>query len=506
MAFRDETEALRARVTVLERELAAAQRQLEELSEVRAERDRLEAQVRSLEAELSKLRPAPKPAPKPAPRPKAPSSERSRKNLVLAATAAIVLVTVGGFWLADQSGLVGIDEEGAPTAGMVELATHPAPPPLPGSVRGEHAASSLADECRGYVSQQPLLVLRANEPTSVRVATRSSTDLVLAVVDAEGRVRCDDDSGDGSNAALSLTLGPGDTRVWVGTFAEGATASFELLVNATAAGEMPDESGIASEGAPTLGTLEPAEESTAHMLSGVVEGFAEASRVSPGCRGFVPVAPQALLRLREPRIVRATTTAPIDLVMLVRSAGGTVRCDDDGGGSMQPLVAAVLPAGVHRIWVGTFQGGATAPYELHVTTRSVTAAVDEHGLATRSEPRLGRFALEDQPLYSVSDTARGLVPTSGVGEGCGGFVQPEPDLELTLGARRDVTLTPTPDGSVELLVQRPDGSLSCARGAVRATWGPGSHRVWVGARSHDAATPFTLVVASTTPSVTPYRP
>lgn len=506
MAFRDETEALRARVSVLERELAGAQRQLEELADVRAERDRLEARVRELEAELAKLRPPPKPAPKPAPRPTPSPSGRSRTPVVLAAAAAIVLVTIGGFWLADHSGLVGIDEEGAPTAGMIELATHPAPPPLAGTVRGEYAASSLADECRGHVSRLPVLVLRAREPTSVRIATRSSTDTVLAVVDADGRVHCDDDSGDGSNAALALTLGSGDTRVWVGTFADDATASFELLVSATAAGAMPDPSGIASEGAPTLGTIEPAEESTAHTLTGFAEGFAQTSRVSPGCRGFVPVAPQALIRLREPRIVRATTSSSIDLVMLVRSAGGTVRCDDDGGGSTQPLVAAVLPAGVHRVWVGTYQSGATGPYELHVTTRSLSTAVDEHGLATGTEPRLGRFALEQQPRYSISDTARGLMPTSGVGEGCAGFVQPEPDVELTLTARRDVTLTPTPDGLVELLVQRPDGSLSCARGAVRGAWSPGRHRVWVGVRRPDAVTPFTLVVASTTPSVTPYRP
>lgn len=510
MAFRDDTEALRARVRMLESDLAEAHEQLEELGEARAEAERLRERVRTLEEELEKLRPAPEP-PKPRAAPARAAGRAKQGRPAWIAVTAGVLVLAGVAWALSDStgdlGLGGIDTDGAPTAGMIVLSEHPSPPPLTGQVTGENAASELDSTCRGYFPEQPLLVLRTSGPTGVGIGTVSSSDTVLLVVDAEGRVHCDDDSGGSSNAALAQVLGPGDHRVWVGTYQENATASFQLVVVGHATTAMPDETGIASEGEPTAGTIDPHEDSSSHTLSGTASGFVAASRVSAGCAGSLPVAPHALLRLSEPRIVRLRTRSSSDLVMLVRSAGGTVRCDDDSAGSQQPLVAAALPAGVHRVWVGVFRGSEQIPFELDVTTQLLSMPVDERGLATRSEPRLGRVALDAQPSYSISETARGVLPTRPIAAECGAFVQPEPDLQLDLESARDVTLTTTTSaGPLELLVQRPDGTFTCTRGAVRESWGPGAHRVWLGVTAVDGEAPFTLTATSEPPSVTPFRP
>jgi hypothetical protein len=183
-----------------------------------------------------------------------------------------------------------------------------------------------------------------------------------------------------------------------------------------------------------------------------------------------------------------------------------VRCDDDGAGAMQPLVTAVLPAGVHRVWVGAFSDGERGSFELSVTTRSPRGPIDAHGLATGGAPRLGRHALDGQPLDELSGIARGLVPTSDIATGCSGFVQSEPDLELSVHTARDVTLTPAPDAQLELLIEHPDHTFTCTQGILRATWRSGAYRVWVGVRGAGAATPFTLVATSEAPSVTPFQP
>lgn len=251
MAFRDETEALRAQVRMLESDLAAAEQRAQELAESHAEAAQLRERVRALQEELEKLRPAPKPE-EPRRMPAAPSEHaRKRRRRIAGWTAAAVgVLALGGTgWVLlvnDRGGVIDTDAE--PTVGIIVLGESPSPPGLSNQVVGKNPVAELDARCRGYVPDQPLLLLRASEPMEVRLTTRSSSDTVLLLVDARGRVHCDDDSGSLMNASLTRVLAPGDHRVWVGTYRPSANASFQLVVVGRRSTEPPNETRIASTG------------------------------------------------------------------------------------------------------------------------------------------------------------------------------------------------------------------------------------------------------------------
>lgn len=501
MGFRDDTEALRARVQVLEAELEDARDQLGRLAAVTEERDRLSDRVGELERELEKLRPKPKPKakPEPAPRPRPPSSSTRGKRpswwLGGAILAAVVILGIT-IALIQQPNLLtgGLDDDVPPTIGMIDLARTPSPLPIRGDTRGAHGAPG---DCRGHVPDAPQIVLRLARPTAVRIAPTSSTDIVLVVRTSEGDVFCDDDT-DGSNPVVSRVLPAGDHRLWVGTYAESGSATFELAITASEVSAMPDESGLATRAAPSLGArrLEPGADA---ILEGTSVGFVEASRVSSGCRGSVPVVPHLAIELARETPVSIETTSDTDLVLLVRAADGRFLCDDDSGPGNAPRIAGVLPAGRQTVWVGTF-GRSTSPAPFALTARA-HAPVDPRAAPSQGTLRL--TAVESVLPVEVSLEAQAPPTLLGFDPSCAGLLPERATLAVDVSSAVDVTLASS--SPVLLAVRHPDGTRACSTPPMRSTWGPGRHALYVGTiEGQSAPAQVTLSVQSSAPSVVPF--
>jgi len=97
------------------------------------------------------------------------------------------------------------------------------------------------------------------------------------------------------------------------------------------------------------------------LSTGNAGGPVQASTLNPSCRGYVTSGQNHMLNLTAPFTnLRIVVSAARDTTLVVQLADGTYRCDDDGGEGMNPLVTGAFPAGLHRIFVGTYSQPAAA--------------------------------------------------------------------------------------------------------------------------------------------------
>lgn len=229
------------------------------------------------------------------------------------------------------------------------------------------------------------LALALHDPGPVlRLRVRAASDTVLAVLDPEGRLHCDDDTH-GFDPELVLTdPRPGDWSVWIGVFsAEGGEAVLEVATGDAAA--VSDALGVGAE--PAFGRLwAPAEGVAEAALT--LRGGDPADRVAPGCVGAIrPAAPDVTVTLEAaaPRLaLRAASAADATLVVAVPD--GRMVCDDDSVG-LDPLVEILdAPAGDYAVWVGVWGAGGEAAVLQVSRDRSAVAAAGAAG----GNPFVGR--------------------------------------------------------------------------------------------------------------------
>lgn len=126
---------------------------------------------------------------------------------------------------------------------------------------------------------------------------------------------------------------------------------------------------------------------TAAQITGTTHGSAAASRFASSCRGHVTEQPTAVLHVTEAiGNVSVLASSSEDTTLVVRHPDGSVSCDDDSGGSRNPLVAGALVPGDHEIWVGTYASGRRASFTLSVTE---SAGGAESGRRGRGAPESG---------------------------------------------------------------------------------------------------------------------
>lgn len=101
--------------------------------------------------------------------------------------------------------------------------------------------------------------------------------------------------------------------------------------------------------------------------------------LGPGCVGYVTRQPDFILRMtgNSPslrvyvRVPRARAVTNTDTTLIINTATGSWRCNDDSYGSANPSVD--LPsagAGQYDIWVGSYVAGANARGTLYITELS----------------------------------------------------------------------------------------------------------------------------------------
>lgn len=257
---------------------------------------------------------------------------------------------------------------------------------------------------------------------------------------------------------------------------------------------------------PTRGfvSLDPGQPSITHTA--MVTASLEASRVATGCHGNIPVAADLGIRLSQPRHIRITASSTQDLTLLVREPSGTIRCDDDSGGSRNPLVSAVLPAGESRVWVGVYSRGTSAMYTL--TAEAFDSADPSAPLAPSAalDPNqpaaLGVLDMQAHPSGMVMRAT--IIPQVNVqplGPSCRGIVPVAPHLVVQLSRPQTLRVTTSGDGDLTLVVRAPDGTFRCdddsggrSQPLLTGEMMPGMHHVWVGVYTQTQPRAFTLRV------------
>lgn len=511
MAFRDDADALHARIEGLEKELEEARTELRELRGVAAERDRLKTQ-------LDALQPKPKPRPNlrwasDAPKPAASPFTTSRGAIALG--VAILVLVVGLFVYQsvapsarDSASATAENKAGdtrAPTIGVVDLDATPNPAPIPFTVTGTEQAPP---PCAGYLPSAPQLVLRAASPTLVHITTRCNVDLVAVLTGVPTGALCDDDGGSGQQPLIETTVPAGETRLIVGTFSEGAQASCEIELRATALPSGVDEHGLALSGAPTLATirLDGAPTSEAGYRGTIGVELIEVARVQSGCPGFVASVPDLVVDLAEPSIVRIDASSDdADLVLMLHAPDGSLTCDDDDGIGNSPRIAKRLPAGRYPVWVGTFQQvdpGTAFRVGVQVATIASEASTVVPSVDLSIDAPVHVTGQSGDELWAGSMWSDCAVP---------GYVPYRPTQTFRVAARGDVTIA-SGRGDLLLAVTPHDQRTATIRPctvepAWRATLDPGAYDLYVGTASGESTrSDIDLTLSVAPPSVLPYTP
>lgn len=508
VSFRDDRDAMRARIEELERELERDRDRLSRLDDAEAELVRLRARIGQLEAELERFRESPKE------RAKREQAERRTRQAVehnaaqeralaqaqkkeaaseddgtlwsqltwprmLGVTVGVTVLGFFGYALCAPPTWTASDA--APSLGVVDLHTTPRPIPVEGTARGSRSSPM---GCAGYLPPAPQLVVRTQAPMMVSFTATSVMDTVLVVLAADGTVSCDDDSGGGSNPAVRAALSPGEHRVWVGTYGDGEEAPFSLTISAVQAPDGPiDARGLSPTSHPQHGEARATRE--AQRFVGSVTPLVSAAQIDARCRGYLDIAPSLVAVLDEWTYVRVDAAGGTDLVLFVEGPGGLIWCDDDSGQGNAPLVAELVEAGRYRVWVGTYASQAgPVPYTLSLAGSPQSRALDP---APRTLT-VGASEVVARSPAIVRDST------------CGGLVPGAPSAIFDLVTNLDVDVSTTRGGTV-LRVEGPGGVRCLAGGS--ATWLAGRHRVF-GVTDADYGEPGDVTLTARPATLLPY--
>jgi len=118
-------------------------------------------------------------------------------------------------------------------ANFGRIALSPSFMPDPHIVRGQSGgavdAATLAEDCRGWISERPDHLFVAEAPfEGLRVVVKSDADTTLVLRKPDGTYLCDDDSGGDRNPMLVADLPEGAYQIWVGSFERQDNAPYEL--------------------------------------------------------------------------------------------------------------------------------------------------------------------------------------------------------------------------------------------------------------------------------------
>lgn len=219
--------------------------------------------------------------------------------------------------------------------------------------------------------------------TITMVATGLETlDPYVSLLDSSGaELTANDDAVSSSVGGLNSQI-PGFIIPMDGTYTirasryagSGTVGTYDLTL-ATGAGDALDSTLAPTYGEQTLASgFMPDPFSVAVTAGGPVDVSAALGAACPGFGGFAANAPAFRLQYTAGNfILRLFFNSEEDTTMVVNAPDGSWHCDDDTGGSLQPLLTFDPPlSGQYDIWVGTFSPGETAPGTLYITEMDIT--------------------------------------------------------------------------------------------------------------------------------------
>ncbi|AKF03679.1 pre-peptidase C-terminal domain-containing protein [Sandaracinus amylolyticus] len=230
----------------------------------------------------------------------------------------------------------------------------PDPQVSTGAAGGPVAANTMSPDCRGHIPAQPSLIINATAAfANLRIVASSSADTTLVVQRADGTFLCNDDS-EGLNPIVQGAFGPGQHRVWVGTWSPtGAGAAYTLgvteLASVTAASLGAAGGAAAGGGTPVAG-----ETRTGNL------GPGDAQLQSGEYRDTYEFAWTAGQR------VQIDCTGDFDNYLILRRPSGTQVDNDDTNGTNAQIIETLTETGTYTVVVTTYAPGQTGSYTLTI--------------------------------------------------------------------------------------------------------------------------------------------
>lgn len=267
----------------------------------------------------------------------------------------------------------------------------PDPTTATGTAGGSFQASTRNSSCAGYIGAVSNHTLHLTSAfTNLRVLVNSAQDTTLVIQLSNGEYRCNDDGAGNMNPLVEGAFPAGIHRIYVGSYSQGTTPAYTIGItenaNVTpatlAGGAVPPAAPptpTPAAGATTAVNLTTGFMPDPQTRQGTAGGALNAMQLTsngPGCRGFVPSSPQHTMMLtgsfQNLRVM--ANGGSLDTTLVIRAPDGTYRCNDDGGGNMQPLVEGAFGPGAYQVWVGSYSASSTGPYTIGFTElASVTA-------------------------------------------------------------------------------------------------------------------------------------
>jgi len=220
------------------------------------------------------------------------------------------------------------------------------------------------------------------------------------------------------------------------------------------------------EGPPAYGDVSwaPGQDPTSVVV--LAAGAMPADWLDSGCSGYISPAPSTRLILRAGGDVSIAAGADEDLTLVVRAPDGSVTCNDDGAGDLDPGIQLIdAEAGAYDIWVGSYNAGVGHPTTLvHVADRFIT----DNPFIVSPDPTLRASQIvsltagfdDDPRRFDVR--AGGEASLDSLGEGCFGYSGAEADLALDYRAGDyDLYVLMESNADGVMAVRTPAGEMIC---------------------------------------------
>ena len=219
-------------------------------------------------------------------------------------------------------------------------------------------------------------------------------------------------------------------------------------------------------GAPSYGTLDF--NGTSASQAARAGGALGLDRLEVGCPGYASAQPSFNIRVDQSGPLYIAAGSDEDLTMAVRAPDGTISCDDDSAGDLNPGISFDEAApGVYEVWVGTFAAGVGYPQIIaHVSSSRFDT---DNPFIVRADPmadgeRTQRLS-DSGGTWSTSVIAGGPASLDVLGDEenwCSGYSGNQPDLvvDYARGDRRAYWLLES-EGDTTLAIVTPSGETFC---------------------------------------------
>ena len=268
-----------------------------------------------------------------------------------------------------------------PTYGTVNLSAGFTPDPQIRAVTAGGNNFTQLGGCNAYIhAAAPDLDVNYQAGSyALTINARSGTDVTLLVNAPDGSWYCDDDGGDGTDAAITFSAPmSGQYNVWVGTYnAQGGTLPEAQIYITEMGGTTGSAQATSSSGgldwslAPNYETLtlRSGFSPDPQMRSISAGGSVAVPDYGAGCRGYASTAPDIDLNYTAGGYqLNIYAKSSQDVTLIVNAPDGSWHCSDDAYGTNPHVNFANPQSGNYNIWIGTYRSSGTLPESvLHIS-------------------------------------------------------------------------------------------------------------------------------------------